>query len=433
MSIQLDLTTTNPCQNFDSAQGCMTLQDHRIIEVDNEIAQIFGYRTREELLLNVEFVYALVPDSYQGLAKKRYLEAIKGEFKKGKLYTDIPASGRNISIFCLSHIIELNGKPALQVTIIDITSVVEDQRKSNETDRMYRKLLSTSKQGILIHRSFRPIMVNQTWVEQQGADSIEQVLAMDSILSIVPEDQRSAAIRRCENILNGNTPNFSSVVANQCFDGTHKYFNLYDNVINWEGEDAIQVILEEVTDKVLLERELLHRAMHDDLTHVFNRRAIYDWFKKPVNQHMEMSCMLIDIDDFKSINDRFGHAVGDTVIIQLADTIKTHVELLGGIVGRWGGEEFIVFIPKAKSAHTKIIGERICYTFNQHTFFGINRRAFTTSVSIGVTNQCVCDSDNTINTLIRMTDDALYRAKAGGKNQVSINDDLVCDEVLAWS
>ncbi|MEZ9764304.1 diguanylate cyclase [Vibrio splendidus] len=430
MSIQLDLTTTMPCQNFDSAQGHMTLQDHRVVDVDDNIVKIFGYTTREELLDNIDFVYSLVPN-HQSLAKKRYLEAIKCKLNKGKVYTDISVNGRNISIFCLSHIIELNGKPALQVTIIDITSVVEDQRKSNETDRMYRKLLSTSKQGILIHRSFRPIMVNQTWVEQQGADSIEQVLAMDSILSIVPEDQRSAAIRRCENILNGNTPNFSSVVANQCFDGTHKYFNLYDNVINWEGEDAIQVILEEVTDKVLLERELLHRAMHDDLTHVFNRRAIYDWFKKPVNQHMEMSCMLIDIDDFKSINDRFGHAVGDTVIIQLANTIKTHVELLGGIVGRWGGEEFIVFIPKAKSAHTKIIGERICYTFNQHTFFGINRRAFTTSVSIGVTNQCVCDSDNTINTLIRMTDDALYRAKAGGKNQVSINDDLGCDEVLA--
>lgn len=69
MSIQLDLTTTMPCQNFDSAQGRMTLQNHRIIDIDNEIAQIFGYRNRDELLHNVEFVYALVPDNYQNLAK----------------------------------------------------------------------------------------------------------------------------------------------------------------------------------------------------------------------------------------------------------------------------------------------------------------------------------------------------------------------------
>ncbi|UPR30212.1 GGDEF domain-containing protein [Vibrio crassostreae] len=431
MSIQLDLTTTMPCQNFDSAQGRMTLQNHRIIDIDNEIAQIFGYRNRDELLHNVEFVYALVPDNYQNLAKKRYLEAIKGKFNKGKLYTDIPANGRNISIFCLSHVIELNNKPALEVHVIDITSMLEAQRKRHETDLMYRKLLSTSKQGILIHRNFKPLMVNQAWVEQQGAESIEQVLAMDSIISIIPEEQHSNAIRRCESILNGNTPNFSSVVSNHCFDGSYKYFNIYDNVINWEGEDAIQVILEEVTDKVLLEKELLHRAMHDDLTQVLNRRAIYDWIKKPVNQQIEMSCMLIDIDDFKLINDQFGHSVGDAVIKHLADSIKTHVELLNGVVGRWGGEEFIVFIPNAKPEHTQVIGERICRAFNRHTFVGFNRRQFTSSVSIGITNRCMCHSPNNINTLIRVTDDALYRSKTSGKNQISINDDVVCQEALA--
>ncbi len=431
MSIQLDLTTTLACQNFDSAQGCMTLQDHRVVDVDNEIAQIFGYKNRGELLRNVDFVYALVPDSYQNLVKQRYLEAIKGKLKKGKLYTDIPTHGRNISIFCLSNIVELNNKPALKVNIIDITSVVEAQRQRHETDRMYRKLLSTSKQGILIHRNFKPLMVNQAWVEQQGAKSIEQVLAMDSIISIIPEAERPIAIRRYESILNGNTPNFSSVVTNRCFDDSYKYFNLYDNVINWEGEDAIQVILEEVTDKVLLEKELLHRAMHDDLTQALNRRAIYDWIKKPMNQRIEMSCMLIDIDDFKLINDQFGHTVGDTVIKHLADTIKTHVELLHGVVGRWGGEEFIVFIPNAKPAYTQIIGERICHSFNQHIFIGANRRPFRSSVSIGMTSRYICHSSNSVNTLIKVTDDALYRAKANGKNQVSINNESVCIEACS--
>ncbi len=107
MSIQLDLTTTMPCQNFDSTQGHMTLQDHRVVDVDNNIAKIFGYSTREELLDNIDFVYALVPNGHQSLAKKRYLEAIKCKLNKGKVYTDIPVNGRNISVFCLSHVIEL--------------------------------------------------------------------------------------------------------------------------------------------------------------------------------------------------------------------------------------------------------------------------------------------------------------------------------------
>ncbi|MCZ8498965.1 hypothetical protein O9929_16845 [Vibrio lentus] len=63
--------------------------------------------------------------------------------------------------------------------------MVEGERKRRgETDRMYRELLCTSKQGILIHRNFKPLMVNQAWVEQQGATSIGHVLSMESVISI---------------------------------------------------------------------------------------------------------------------------------------------------------------------------------------------------------------------------------------------------------
>ena len=133
--------------------------------------------------------------------------------------------------------------------------------------------------------------------------------------------------------------------------------------------------------------------MHDDLTDVFNRRAIYDWLNKPAHHNMEMSCLLLDIDDFKLINDKFGHTVGDTVIKQLANTIKTHVAALNGVIGRWGGEEFIVFIPNANPTQTQVIGERICHDFSQHTFYGFNRRQFTSSVSIGITNHCIWPFD----------------------------------------
>lgn len=436
MNIQLDLTTTMPSQNFDSAQGYITLQNHRVVDVDNDVAQIFGFSTREALLENVSFAYALVPEHYQGTVKKRYLEAMKGQIQKGKVYTDIKTNGRTLSLFSLAHLTSFNNKPALQVHLIDITLVVEAERKRHENDRMYRRLLNTSKQGILIHRNFKPLMVNQTWVDQQGAESVEQVLAMDSIISIVPQAQRMTAITRCHNILNGKPPSFSSIVENCCFDGTNKHFTIYDNVIHWEGEDAIQVVLEDVTDKVALEKELIHRAMHDDLTQVFNRRAIYDWLKRPSNMHVDMSCLLIDIDNFKQINDRYGHSIGDNVIKNLADTIKIHVEALNGVVGRWGGEEFIVFIPKAsdllisksntKESQSKKLGEQICQDFNQHVFLGLGRRQFTSSASIGITERCILGSTDSIDTLIRLTDNALYRAKANGKNCVVINPKCSC-------
>lgn len=438
MSIQLDLTTATPRQNFDSAQGYITLQDHRVIDVDENIAKIFGYSCREALLNNVDFVYSLIPKDYHGSVRERYLSAIKGQLGKGKLYKDIPVNNRLLSLFSLAQAVRVNDRPALRVMIIDITSVVASERKHQEKDRMYRTLLNSSKQGVLVHQNFKPLMVNQAWVEMQGAKSIEAVLAMDSIISIIPPDSRINAMRRSQSILAGDTPSFSSVVENQCFDGSKKHFNIYDNIINWEGEKAIQVVIEDVSDKVILEQELLHRALHDDLTQVFSRSAIYDWLKKPLKEQTEMSCLLLDIDDFKKINDQFGHSVGDDVIRTLANTIKKHVKALNGVVGRWGGEEFIVFFPKNRTTHgtilntaysqAKIVGQRICEEFRTHQFLGFNRTKFQSSVSIGITDSWIVRTNNSLDTLIRVTDDALYRAKSNGKNRVSVNHEGACIE-----
>ncbi|CAH6879162.1 GGDEF domain-containing protein [Vibrio chagasii] len=438
MSIQLDLTTALPCQNFDSAQGYITLQGHQVIDVDDNIATLFGYDDRESLLKNVDFVYALIPDSYHGTVRERYVSAIKGQLQKGKVYKDIPINGRRLSLFSLAHMIKLNNRPALRVMLVDITAVVASERKLQEKDHMYRTLLKSSKQGVLIHQNFKPLMVNQAWVEMQGAKSIEQVLAMNSVISIIPPDNRINALKRSQNIMAGHTPSFSSVVENRCLDGSKKYFNIYDNIIYWEGEKAIQVVVEDVTSKVALEKELIHRALHDDLTQVLTRQAVYDWLKKPTNNQANMSCLLLDIDDFKNVNDQFGHSVGDTVIRTLATIIKKHVKALNGVVGRWGGEEFIVFFPKSQTNHATalstaesqatIVGERICEEFRSHQFIGFNRKSFSTSVSIGVTDSCIIRTSNSLNNLIRVTDDALYQAKSNGKNRVSVNTECECAE-----
>ena len=132
MSIQLDLTTALPCQNFDSAQGYITLQDHQVIDVDDNIATLFGYDDRESLLKSVDFVYSMVPESYHGALRERYLTAIKGQLQKGKLYKDVPINGRTLSLFSLAHVIKPNDRPALRVMIIDITSVVASERKHQE-------------------------------------------------------------------------------------------------------------------------------------------------------------------------------------------------------------------------------------------------------------------------------------------------------------
>ncbi|WP_133152694.1 GGDEF domain-containing protein, partial [Vibrio sp. 10N.261.52.A1] len=90
----------------------------------------------------------------------------------------------------------------------------------------------------------------------------------------------------------------------------------------------------------MLEKQLVHQANYDEMTDLLNRRAIYEWFREHMTSDNHLVCMLLDIDDFKSINDTYGHMVGDEVICALANITKRSVESVGGVAGRWGGEEF---------------------------------------------------------------------------------------------
>ena len=168
----------------------------------------------------------------------------------------------------------------------------------------------------------------------------------------------------------------------------------------------------------MLEKQLVHQAHYDEMTDLLNRRAIYEWFREHMASENHLVCMLLDIDDFKSINDTYGHMVGDEVICALANITKRSVESVGGVPGRWGGEEFIVFIPNATAEMSCEISEQIRQQFNQAEFKIDEQIRFNSSVSIGVSDSRACEEGMTIDALVNLTDQSLYRAKANGKNCV---------------
>ncbi|MFA0704034.1 GGDEF domain-containing protein, partial [Vibrio sp. 10N.222.48.A8] len=97
------------------------------------------------------------------------------------------------------------------------------------------------------HRDFKPLMVNQSWVNMQGAATIEQVLELDSILELVPKQNADGISKHYHAIVSGELSGTSTVVENIGFDGVHRFFNIYDNAITWKGQPAVQVVLEDVT------------------------------------------------------------------------------------------------------------------------------------------------------------------------------------------
>ncbi|WP_032546418.1 sensor domain-containing diguanylate cyclase [Vibrio crassostreae] len=405
--------------NFESTYGVITIQDMNVVSVDSNYARIYGYQSPEELLSNIDSFLDLISEDYHVLAYQNYLETVSGQRDpQVHTYTNVDRNGREFTVFSIDHVTEWQGRPALQVTVIDLSPAIQLQKAVLEQDKMYHDMIMQSGQGILVHRDFKPLMVNQSWVNMQGAASIEQVLELDSILELVPKQNADGISKHYHAIVSGELSGTSTVVENIGFDGVHRFFNIYDNAITWKGQPAVQVVLEDVTQKVMLEKQLVHQANFDEMTDLLNRRAIYEWLREHMSSKNYLVCMLLDIDDFKSINDTYGHMVGDEVICALANITKRSAEKAGGVAGRWGGEEFIIFIPNASLEAALQVSEEIRQQFNQVEFRIDEQLRFNSSVSIGISDSQACEDGVTIDALVNLTDQSLYRAKANGKNCV---------------
>ncbi|MEZ8053091.1 MULTISPECIES: diguanylate cyclase [Vibrio] len=405
--------------NFESTYGVITIQDMNVVSVDANYARIYGYQSPEELLSDIDSFLDLISEEYHVLAYQNYLETVSGQRDpQVHTYTNIDRNGREFTVFSIDHVTEWQGRPALQVTVIDLSPAIQLQNAVREQDKMYHDMIMQSGQGILVHRDFKPLMVNQSWVKLQGGSSIEQVLALDSILDLVPQQNSEGIYKHYQAIVSGELSGTSTVVENIGFDGVHRFFNIYDNAITWKGQRAVQVVLEDVTQKVMLEKQLVHQANYDEMTDLLNRRAIYEWLREHMFSKNYLVCMLLDIDDFKSINDTYGHMVGDEVICALASITKRNAEKVGGVAGRWGGEEFIIFIPNTPLETALEVSEEIRQQFNQVEFKVGEQIRFNSSVSIGISDSRACEDGVTIDALVNLTDQSLYRAKANGKNCV---------------
>lgn len=164
--------------------------------------------------------------------------------------------------------------------------------------------------------------------------------------------------------------------------------------------------------------EIVRAATFDELTGIFNRRTFLLHAKELIallaRKEESVSYLLMDIDDFKKINDIYGHYAGDLVLQDFAAAIKAHLREYD-LFGRFGGEEFAVLLPGADEKTAAEVGERLRKAVESSSvFFGDEIRY---TISIG-TVTTVASGETNIDQLYRMSDKALYRAKGQGKNCV---------------
>jgi len=179
-------------------------------------------------------------------------------------------------------------------------------------------------------------------------------------------------------------------------------------------QDELRRMNQQLRD-VLTKVEIL--AATDSLTGLSNRRqfeTLLDHeFNKTSRYESPLSCLLIDIDNFKRINDKYGHQAGDTCLKEIAEIIKNNVRKVD-TVARWGGEEFCVLMPQTVKENTMIPSSRICTAIAENAFSGYPDKI---TVSIGVASIPAPEID-TPEKLVKAADLAMYEAKAKGGNRV---------------
>jgi len=166
--------------------------------------------------------------------------------------------------------------------------------------------------------------------------------------------------------------------------------------------------------------ELKKLASHDSLTGLLNRRAIMEGLPKEIKrmerQEQVLCIGMCDIDHFKEINDTYGHLVGDEVLKEVTKRMKGTLRDYD-LLGRYGGEEFLVITPVDNIASGTLVYQRICNAVSLQPV-KINNISISVTISCGVTSYSTNEDAQAITQLIARADEALYQAKDNGRNQV---------------
>ena len=176
-------------------------------------------------------------------------------------------------------------------------------------------------------------------------------------------------------------------------------------------------------ENVLLHEEARRLSITDGLTGVWNRRYLEMVLRKEVERAQRfgrpLSVLMIDLDHFKEVNDRWGHLAGDEVLVQVVSRITESVRGHIDILSRYGGEEFVAVLPETSADGAWIVAEKIRSVVGE-TPVDAGRRELHVTVSVGVSS--FPHAGATAEGLLASADEAMYRAKQAGRNRVEVAD-----------
>ncbi|HEY0099083.1 MAG TPA: diguanylate cyclase [Pyrinomonadaceae bacterium] len=189
---------------------------------------------------------------------------------------------------------------------------------------------------------------------------------------------------------------------------------LYFNAISWLGGFLfVTYFVSALRRSHDQERKL---ARTDDLTGMINRRSFFEASQQEINRARRnkhpFTVAYMDVDDFKLINDRYGHSIGDMVLKSVSQTIKSNIREID-VVARLGGDEFVILMPETDEAAAQTVVARV----HRNVMDKVHEYGWPITFSIGVVTWMT--APRTVDVMLKQADDAMYEVKNSGKNHVT--------------
>lgn len=432
-----------------SLQALVIEQEGKLVFANDSFARLLGFADSAAAIADSGGRHARQPAATRRLLERLAARLAEGATIEERQRLDLKRrDGQTITVDSLASSIVWHGRPALQYTMIDVTRqvryeaeiVAEKTRLAAQADEMTR-LAAALARSKLEAEAARDMLNDATAVLSDGFalfDAESRVISCNPAFAApydcLPDELLGTSIQDCvERLLGHRSPAGTGESSRQAIaarlrahhraDGTPFEMRLGDRwfVIreNRTAKGMTTLLRSEITHLKTIQDELERLATIDVLTELANRRHFTDQASRLLGrcrgEGMPAALLIFDIDRFKWINDRYGHAAGDHALRRVAAICRRQLRT-EDLVARWGGEEFVVLLPRLALDAAADVAERLRRAF-AGTLIQTGTADFGFTVSIGLVD---CSAAESLEGLVNRADAALYEAKLQGRDRLVV-------------